>query len=455
MLMVGCQKENNSSQNKGTLKFSLNPKQASTLKSAQSVGSPAFILVDIANTNGETVQSYLKLDLYIFQESYISKPFAFEPGSYKLTSFMVLDKDGNTLYAAPKEDSKLAYLVNDPLDIEFEISTDNITLLNPEVLSTETMTAADFGYFDASFTVVETFDFLITTFVYNVDSKNFELTNSELTVSSASLHIMNESLLAKTNQVRLNASIESYEILIEKSGYKPFISTISTDSLKQYFTDPWVIVLEKDVSGLIAWYPFNGNADDETGNGKNGIVNGASLSYDRFQNPNSAYLFDGNNSYIELPNSIDILPRSIDLWFNSADADYSNSYGSILQSDNPDLTYGNTGVAIKDIDGVKKLLLTISAVTDTFELSTNTWYNIAMVADGTREISFYVNGELIGQKSFPTFLGSVNGLNKIIIGAGRLAGQNFFNGKIDDIRIYNKVLTPGEVETIFNGGEVD
>ena len=50
-------------------------------------------------------------------------------------------------------------------------------------------------------------------------------------------------------------------------------------------------------SGLIAYYPFNGNANDESGNSNNGSVLGASLSGDRFGNENSAYTFNGIDSF--------------------------------------------------------------------------------------------------------------------------------------------------------------
>jgi len=52
--------------------------------------------------------------------------------------------------------------------------------------------------------------------------------------------------------------------------------------------------------GLVAYYPFNGNANDESGHGNNGIVNGATLTTDRNGNVNSAYSFDGVNSCIDL-----------------------------------------------------------------------------------------------------------------------------------------------------------
>ena len=47
--------------------------------------------------------------------------------------------------------------------------------------------------------------------------------------------------------------------------------------------------------GLIAYYPFNTNTNDESGNGNNGTVNGATLTTDRFGKANSAYKFDGSN----------------------------------------------------------------------------------------------------------------------------------------------------------------
>jgi hypothetical protein len=49
-------------------------------------------------------------------------------------------------------------------------------------------------------------------------------------------------------------------------------------------------------NGLVGWWPFNGNANDESGNGNNGTVNGATLTTDRFGNANSAYFFNGNSS---------------------------------------------------------------------------------------------------------------------------------------------------------------
>lgn len=203
-------------------------------------------------------------------------------------------------------------------------------------------------------------------------------------------------------------------------------------------------------NGLVGYYPFNGNANDESGNGNNGIINGATLTIDRCLSPDSAYYFNGTDNYIKLPYTFDFSSRTIDLWFNTDNADYSSSYGAIYQSDNPNLSYGASGLALKDISGGKKLLLTISAVTDTFDLMPNLWYNVAMVAYANKDIYYYINGKLIGIKNYSVYMTSVNGLSSTIIGAGRTASCCYFQGKIDDILIYNRALNSTEILSIYN-----
>ncbi|HEY5408521.1 MAG TPA: LamG-like jellyroll fold domain-containing protein, partial [Ginsengibacter sp.] len=68
---------------------------------------------------------------------------------------------------------------------------------------------------------------------------------------------------------------------------------------------------------LVASYPFNGNANDATGNGHNGTVNGATLTTDRFGNANSAYLFNGTNNNIIVPDAPNLRPAgayTINAW---------------------------------------------------------------------------------------------------------------------------------------------
>ncbi|MDH4071428.1 MAG: hypothetical protein OEV30_13510, partial [Ignavibacteria bacterium] len=71
----------------------------------------------------------------------------------------------------------------------------------------------------------------------------------------------------------------------------------------------------------IAYWPFNGNANDESGNGNHGTVYGSMLAEDRFGNPNSAYDFDGVDDYIDFGTDASTLLResvTISLWMKLA-----------------------------------------------------------------------------------------------------------------------------------------
>lgn len=205
-------------------------------------------------------------------------------------------------------------------------------------------------------------------------------------------------------------------------------------------------------SGLIGFYPFNGNVDDESGNGYNGSLMDAIQISDRFGVSDKAYSFNGVNSSISLPDSFDVLPRTVSLWFNVADTNFLDSYGAIFQSDHPGLLYGSMGMAVKEIDGVKKLLLTFSAVTDTVDIISNTWYNATITVDASKNIFYYLDGILLKSKSFTGFITSIDGDTNIVIGAGRTESSRYFKGIIDEIRIYNRVLSQNEIEAIYNDG---
>ncbi len=66
-------------------------------------------------------------------------------------------------------------------------------------------------------------------------------------------------------------------------------------------------ILNNVNDGLVAFYPFNGNALDESGNGNHGTVSGSVLTEDRFGKPNNAFLFDGVDDYIEVANTNGVL----------------------------------------------------------------------------------------------------------------------------------------------------
>ncbi|MBI5193028.1 MAG: hypothetical protein HZA08_06250 [Nitrospirae bacterium] len=90
---------------------------------------------------------------------------------------------------------------------------------------------------------------------------------------------------------------DSRGITIDAEG-NAYVSDVSNNRIQKFS-----LTVPDFSNGLIAYYPFNGNANDESGNGHHGIVNGVALAYDRFYSADSAYSFNGINNYIELSNT--------------------------------------------------------------------------------------------------------------------------------------------------------
>lgn len=213
-------------------------------------------------------------------------------------------------------------------------------------------------------------------------------------------------------------------------------------------------------NGLVGWWPFNGNANDESGNGNNGTVNGASLIADRFANLNSAYNFDGVNDIIDVNNITSVSNNwTISLWFNSLNSSMFEIQNIIGLGSSPSI-YGGSGLAINGglapnqcpiINNFPNTILLTDASQECGQLlfsenyTNNNWYNITITSTNSNYF-IYINST-----------SNSNGiLNNIFINElhfGNRATLNFqwFQGIIDDIGIWNRVLTQQEITDLYNG----
>ncbi|MGY8868772.1 MAG: LamG-like jellyroll fold domain-containing protein, partial [Methylophagaceae bacterium] len=226
-------------------------------------------------------------------------------------------------------------------------------------------------------------------------------------------------------------------------------------------------------NGLIAWYPFNGNANDESGNSLNLSINGPSLSADRYGTSDSAYIFDGEQQAAQylILSDIDQIKNNeftYSVWFNSSEF-YPNALGARPRDYVNFNAQGIFSINSNDWDVGPALSMflknheneTLGAGTWTPQgsseaglspsVETNTWYN-AVYTYGNGTTKVYINGIL---KS--TFLSSIDYNNQydFVIG-GQRNGDNMdvmggFNGKIDDVGIWDKVLTQAEVIQLYTG----
>ena len=157
-------------------------------------------------------------------------------------------------------------------------------------------------------------------------------------------------------------------------------------------------------NGLIGYWPFNGNANDESGNGNNATVNGATLTLDRFGNVDESYSFDGIDDYVNTNNPFysSNTSHTISLWFHINDT--SQATQAIFNTDPHSIENfvynfysfeeGNFSYFLGDG------LNTSSSwnVSDDGHFLTNQTYgvdgNIGVLVNDSLDWKFYINGDV-------------------------------------------------------------
>jgi hypothetical protein len=207
-------------------------------------------------------------------------------------------------------------------------------------------------------------------------------------------------------------------------------------------------------TGLVGWWPFNGNANDESGNGNNGTVNGANLTSDRFGNGNKAYSFDGLNDFIDVPNSNSLQSPNtsitISVWFRINDWDNNFppfGYASFIsKSDINSVQYRMSASTIDFSFVINATNWKLSYSQNSVQLGT--WYNLVVTSDQNGN-SFFLNGSFLGvnnNQNAEPFGVSQN----VEFGRDQIGGVDYFNGKLDDIGIWNRALTFCEIQDLYN-----
>ena len=216
-------------------------------------------------------------------------------------------------------------------------------------------------------------------------------------------------------------------------------------------------------SGLMLYYPLNGNAKDYSGNNRNGLINGPIQSSDMNGKSNSCYLFDGVNDFISFP--IDSLMSdyfTYSLWVYPTSTPDFEKIGYALaiggESGGSNIALTNTSLMKGWFGGSYNIGIPMLTLVATGQLPiTSKWYHIVLSRDSI-QMKLYVNGVLNSNVEY------YNGFNdstkntkpKWGISPGGTLGtrmaSNFFNGKIDDVRIYNRSLSNDEVNELFTSG---
>ncbi|WP_297868447.1 gliding motility-associated C-terminal domain-containing protein [uncultured Flavobacterium sp.] len=211
-------------------------------------------------------------------------------------------------------------------------------------------------------------------------------------------------------------------------------------------------------NGLVGYWPFCGNANDESGNGNNGTVNGATLTTDRFGNPNNAYYFSstGCSTRIDAQVNTNTIQTglTISIWVlrvgNGCISPRVLEFWPSANPNGPGMAQWGWGNNINTIG--------IGSITSTgFDCSAgipvngnDIWYNIVYTNDGLTG-KFYRDGNLI--TSIPS-----NG-NPILANSAAFGRMNHpafdnLNGKLDDIGVWNRALSQQEISQLYNSTQI-
>lgn len=237
------------------------------------------------------------------------------------------------------------------------------------------------------------------------------------------------------------------------------------------------LIQEVSPQNLVAYWKFNGDPNDASGNGHNGMlktnyIGGSAttatdggtlpvLTTDRYGAANSAYAFD-KGAYIEIPFDASLYPNnfSISCWVKPIAASNGNYIFSVdhyfgykfqLQSNNFPFLTVSTDAGIHDVDD------------NPGSVALNAWSQIvASFTNGS--VTFYINGKFIKSVVVMGNLAPPKTIVNVCIGnelpktaysftdtssPNFFYGANYFMGSLDEVRLYNKVLNATEVNSLY------
>jgi hypothetical protein len=202
-------------------------------------------------------------------------------------------------------------------------------------------------------------------------------------------------------------------------------------------------------NGLIGWWPFNGNVNDESGNGYHGTLNGATLSNDRFGISSASYGFDGN-AVVDFPSQNLNQNFTVSLWFNP-DTLYILPCGQheVFGNFTNNQSFPNGHIIGINELGQISVGNGIIGTPNTNNYQINNWLNAIYTYDFvTQTMSLYINNQLES---------TISGMAIVNYGTFFRAGARAntspfcgFVGKMDDIGIWNRVLTQQEITALYN-----
>ncbi len=206
-------------------------------------------------------------------------------------------------------------------------------------------------------------------------------------------------------------------------------------------------------NGLVGYWPFNGNANDESGNGNNGTVNGATLRADRSGTLSSAYyLISGQEINFGYSSEFEITSnniKTVSLWYYSQNGKYPflSKYENSVSS-NSNFFIGSAAPSFNP--GTGSIITANGSNAYFFPMSNGTWHHLLVIYDGlSSNMKLYHNGIFIDSSNLNF---NLNPSNKELKVQGDKMNVDYLDsdGIIDDIAIWDRALNSQEIQQLYS-----
>ena len=259
-------------------------------------------------------------------------------------------------------------------------------------------------------------------------------------------------LIGKERWTSGGSSMDLYNGIIDDIGV--WDRALTQTEVTQIYSSTQTSCTPDISTGLVAKFDFTGNANDLSTNGNNAIVNGATLTADRFGNANCAYSFNGTSDYIEIPNitAYNNQLYTISFWAKTSAPASSGSGGfdvnpGIISKLSPSTTVTYDNWVFYEGNGTPGFACYATSGLGGPVFNDNTWHNIVTTVN-TDSVRFYLDGALSGKV--------VRGPNltfntePIRIGRSIATYWKAYAGLIDELRIFNRAISSCDVDSLYN-----
>jgi len=289
---------------------------------------------------------------------------------------------------------------------------------------------------------------------------NFEVSSADaskyINLTNPEVQIYDSKMRQKVNNITITSITSDGNIVCDSAGITLQTGWIvsfadysnCTDEQKKYgFIASKSNFLNSSTSGLAGYWPFDKGsgsiAYDLSGKGNDGTLNGPSWTDGVIRN---ALSFDGTNDIVTTPLT-SVKPITMTAWIYIVD--YPSGDGFIIRNNRALYFFIQSNGTLRfHVYGIDE---TYNALVSTFVLNKNQWYHVVASYDGTTgsdSQKLYIDG-VLDNSNAATSTGYNEEDNVFTIGAQE-GGTNPFEGKIDEVRIYSRVLTETEISNLYN-----